>query len=225
MSASSLTVTDLAHLLKVIADESRLRILGTLSEQPMTGKDLAARLDLTPATISHHMRKLVESGIVTAEADAQRQWYRLNADLLRASRSTPMGQQVDTPTPETGTMAEEDQYRARVLRNFFDGDRLKNIPAQRKQRVVVLQHLVERFDPARSYPEREVNDILRSVHDDVATLRRELVDYGFLQRDRGIYQVTRGTPNRGATVAQEIIGDERVWLRNLISDVVGTTKT
>jgi biotin operon repressor len=223
MAASDLTVSDLAHMLKVIADESRLRILGALAAEPLTGKDLAARLDLTPATISHHMRKLVESGIVVAESDAQRQWYRLNGDLLRASRSAPLSA-PDTAAPPDRLLAGEEKYRARVLRNFFDGERLKHIPAQRKQRVVVLQYLVERFNPARTYAEREVNDILRGVHEDVATLRRELVDYGYLERDHGIYQVTRGSPERGATVAQEIVGDEREWLRNLISEVVETSK-
>jgi biotin operon repressor len=223
MAASDLTVSDLAHMLKVIADESRLRILGALAAEPLTGKDLAARLDLTPATISHHMRKLVESGIVNAESDAQRQWYRLNGDLLRASRSAPLSA-PDTAAPPDRLLAGEEKYRARVLRNFFDGERLKHIPAQRKQRVVVLQYLVERFNPARTYAEREVNDILRGVHEDVATLRRELVDYGYLERDHGIYQVTRGSPERGATVAQEIVGDEREWLRNLISEVVETSK-
>ena len=224
MTASDLTVSNLAHLLKVIADESRLRILGSLANQPLTGKDLAARLDLTPATISHHMRKLVESGIVVAESDAQRQWYRLNADLLRASRSTPLSAPITTAPPDTEPIGEEQTYRRRVLRNFFEGERLKHIPAQRKQRVVVLQYLVERFDPTRTYAEREVNEILRGVHEDFATLRRELVDYGYLDRDRGIYQVTRGAPRRGATIAQEIVGDEHEWLRSLISEVVETSK-
>ena len=64
------TVSDLAMLLKVIADETRLRILGAIAEEPLTGKDLAGRLDLTPATISHHMRKLVDAGIVTSTSDA-----------------------------------------------------------------------------------------------------------------------------------------------------------
>jgi biotin operon repressor len=224
MAASNLTVTDLAHLLKVIADESRLRILGSLAAEPLTGKDLAARLDLTPATISHHMRKLVDSGIVDAESDAQRQWYRLNGDLLRASRSAPLSAPNTAAPPDPILAGEEDKFRARVLRNFFDGERLKQIPAQRKQRVVILQHLVERFDPGRTYAEREVNDILSGVHEDFATLRRELVDYGYLERDHGIYQVTRGAPERGATVAQEIVGDEHEWLRNLISDVVDTSK-
>jgi len=109
-----------------------------------------------------------------------------------------------------------EKERAEVLRNFFDGDRLKQIPAQRKKRVIVLQHLVTWFDPNRSYREREVNEILRRAHEHVATLRRELVDYGYLTRESGIYRVARALPPRDKQIAQEIIGDETAWPRRIL---------
>ena len=94
---------------------------------------------------------------------------------------------------------------------------MKEIPAQRKRRVIVLQHLMERFDANREYRESEVNEILKQVHDDFATMRRELVDYGYLTRDRGIYQVTRGAPERSKQVRQEITGNELDWIRSMLS--------
>ncbi len=213
---------ELAHLLKVIADETRLRILGLLAAQPLVGKEIAARLDLTPPTVSHHMRKLVDAGIVTATSDAQMRRYALNGDLLRAMRRVPLEPESKDQSV-TGEGAEE-AYRAKVLGNFFDGDRLKTIPARRKQRVIVLQKLMERFDPSQTYHEREVNDLLRTAHDDVASLRRELVDYGFMTRERGTYQVARSTPERSRQVAQEITGDERGWLTSLIETAVATNR-
>jgi biotin operon repressor len=209
----------LARLLKVIADASRLRILGLLADGPLVGKEIAARLDLSPPTVSHHMRKLVDAGIVTATSDAQMQRYALNSELLLDVRRTPLTSSVTAEKLDKQT--EEESFRAKVLRNFFDGERLKSIPAQRKQRVVVLQKLLERFDPALTYTEREVNDLLRPAHEDVASLRRELVDYGFMTRERGIYQVARSTPPRSRRVAQEITGDEREWLGALIRSAVG----
>lgn len=209
----------LARLLKVIADASRLRILGLLADGPLVGKEIAARLDLSPPTVSHHMRKLVDAGIVTATSDAQMQRYALNSELLLDVRRTPLTSSVTAEKLDKQT--EEESFRAKVLRNFFDGERLKSIPAQRKQRVVVLQKLLERFDPALTYTEREVNDLLRPAHEDVASLRRELVDYGFMTRERGIYQVARSTPPRSRRIAQEITGDEREWLGALIRSAVG----
>jgi hypothetical protein len=94
--------------------------------------------------------------------------------------------------------------------------RLRQIPASRKKRVVVLRRLLGRFAPGRAYPESEVNDLLREAHDDVATLRRELVDYGFMVRDRGIYRIATELPDRGSTVAQEV-GNEEAWFERLVA--------
>lgn len=220
MDSTSPNIADLARLLKVIADETRLRILGAIAVRPLTGKELAARLSLTPPTISHHMRKLTEAGVVVAESDAQKQIYSLNTDLLLASRRAPLDEPTTAPQREGEWTGADDAFRAKTVRDFFDGERLKTIPAQRKRRVIVLQHLVERFNPSETYTEREVNDLLRPAHDDVATLRRELVDYGFMQRDRGIYQVTRGVPVRSVQVCQEITGDESEWFRALLGQAI-----
>ena len=76
--------------------------------------------------------------------------------------------------------------------------------------------MLERFAPGRSYPESEVNDLLREAHEDVATLRRELVDYGFMVRDRGIYRLATELPSRGSTVAQEV-GNEQSWFEELVA--------
>jgi len=217
---TSTSTAEMARMLKVIADETRLRILGLLAERPYVGKEIAGALDLTPPTVSHHMRKLVDAGIVTATPDAQLQRYTLNADLLLDMKRTPLADDTSQQARVSPEGSEEEAWRARVIRNFFDGDRLRSIPARRKQRVVVLQHLMERFDPNRPYTEREVNDILRVAHDDVASLRRELVDYGFMTRERGIYQLARSTPPRSKQVAQEITGDEHSWLSSLIAAAV-----
>jgi hypothetical protein len=84
--------------------------------------------------------------------------------------------------------------REQVLRTFFDEEsRLTSIPAKHAKRLVVLDHLAQLFEPGERYPESEVNRRLRGAHDDVAALRRYLVDEGFLSRDGGIYWRTGGT--------------------------------
>lgn len=194
-----------ATLFTALADPARLRILGCLAERPYAGHELAAQLSLTPPTISHHMRKLTDAGLVTATAEAQSRIYTLRTDELRELASTA------SPSPE-----QEDGEEARTLRAFFDGDRLKQIPAQRKKRVVILRHLLTRFNPGQEYTEREVNEILKVANEDFATLRRELIDYGFMTRDKGIYRVATEPPARGATVAQEV-GDETAWFEDLLA--------
>jgi hypothetical protein len=209
--------TRTVQIFKALADSTRLRILGALAEQPRTGKELSEFLGVGAPTVSHHMAKLTDAGLVYAVRDGQRHTYYLNEGALRDL--VPL-----RPTPAPAQYAEADpddkvaQEKQRIVRNFFDGPRLRQIPAQRRPRVVVLQHLMRGFEPGREYAEREVNDILRVAHDDYVTLRRELIDYGFLKREGGVYWVARSLPERGATVAQEIAGDERAWLRRLLAD-------
>jgi DNA-binding transcriptional ArsR family regulator len=194
-------------LFKALADPARLRILGLLAEEPRTGLELAEELGLTPPTISHHMRRLTDAGLVDVEPHAQSRIYSLHADTLRAlSRAV-------TPAAAAGKPAQEEDA---VLRAFFDGPRLRQIPASRKKRVVVLRRLLGMFEPDRDYPEAEINTILLTVHDDYATLRRELVDYGFLSRDKGIYRVATELPDRGATVRQEV-GNESDWFAGFVA--------
>jgi biotin operon repressor len=205
---------DRVALLKVIADETRLRILGLLSERDYSGKELAERLGLTAPTISHHVRKLTAAGIVMSTADAQRQLYSLNSDLLRDVRKEPAN------PPGKGPL----DAREKTLKNFFDGERLKSIPAQRKQRVIVLQALLERFEPGKKYPEKAVNEILLTAHEDYATLRRELVDYGYMVRENGVYEVAEELPPRSVQVGQEITGDEHQWLNEVIRSTISNVR-
>ena len=203
----------LAEVFKALADPARLRILGAIAERPQTGRELSDRLGLTPPTISHHMARLVEAGLVRVTPDAQRRSYSLDLAVLRDLSGAGA---APRDVPATGD-TDGDRERAKVLRDFFAGERLKQIPAQRRKRVIVLQHLLTRFEPNRDYPEREVNDLLRPAHADVATLRRELVDYGYMTRSNGVYRVAAALPARGPTVAQEIVGDEASWLRDLVA--------
>ena len=84
--------------------------------------------------------------------------------------------------------------RAAVLRAFLGPDgRLVRVPAKRSKRLVVLDLLAQEFAPGETFTEDEVNRRLRRFHDDVASLRRYLVDEGFLSREHGWYWRSGGT--------------------------------
>ena len=65
-----------------------------------------------------------------------------------------------------------------------------------------LLEVLSRFEPGRSYTEPEVNRVLLAVHEDFAYLRRELVNYRYLERADGVYRVvaegSRAGADRGA---------------------------
>lgn len=196
----------LSTLFKALADPMRLQILGLLATRPRAGHELADETGLTPPTISHHLRRLLDAGLVDYQSEAQSRIYALRIDSLRDLTLT---------AKEAGEPVTGEEPADRVIRAFFDGPRLRQIPASRKKRVAVLRHLLSRFVPGRDYPESQVNELLRLAHEDVATLRRELVDYGFMTRERGIYRVATQLPERGATVSQEV-GNEAQWFRDLV---------
>lgn len=76
----------------------------------------------------------------------------------------------------------------KVIRNFLDKEgRLKQIPVKQGKLQILLAHLAAQFEPGRRYPESAVNETLKRFHGDFCTLRRNLVDYRFLQRANGEY--------------------------------------
>jgi biotin operon repressor len=209
----------MVEVFKALGDPSRLRMLGLLAERARTGKELGEVLALGAPTISHHVSKLQDAGLVTVTRDGQNRIYTLNEAALQTLTRLIAAREPSTRAIDASSSGDDQEARerAKTIRDFFDGPRLKQIPAQRKKRVIILQHLLARFDPDREYPEKEVNTLLREAHEDVATLRRELVDYGFMTREGGVYRVALALPQRSVQVNQEITGNEHAWLRTLLT--------
>lgn len=112
------------------------------------------------------------------------------------SDSTPNGLERPDPDhhPARWAAAVGPAEREQVLRAFLDADgRLVRIPAKHTKRLVVLDLLAQEFVPGERYSETEVNNRLRAFHDDVAALRRYLVENLFLDREAGWYWRTGGT--------------------------------
>ncbi len=61
----------LLEFFKLLADETRLQIVGLLARQDYSVEELAAILNLNPATISHHLAKLAGVKIVVMAALAK----------------------------------------------------------------------------------------------------------------------------------------------------------
>jgi hypothetical protein len=72
-----------------------------------------------------------------------------------------------------------------VLKKYFPNgsqDALKSFPPKEKQRLIILQEIMNRFENERKYEEKEINQILGAVYHDHVLLRRYLIEYGFLDR-------------------------------------------
>lgn len=183
-----MTETEAIGLFKCLADKSRLQILKSLAVEDMYVERLAQRLGLTAATVSFHLKKLAQAGAVSSYKSQYYTMYALN----RALFDTTILDIVQEESEEADLQAQRDEaYRQHVLDSFFQDGRLKTIPAQRKKKRIVLQALAQQFEPQRIYPEGEVNAILARYHDDVCTLRRDLVGEGLLERNAQGYWRTQ----------------------------------
>ena len=81
----------------------------------------------------------------------------------------------------------------KVLNAFVVDGRLQSIPSSHSKRLVVLDWLVQAFEPGKRYSEAMVNLLLGQRHPDTAALRRYLVDEGMLDREAGEYWRSGGT--------------------------------
>jgi DNA-binding transcriptional ArsR family regulator len=168
---------------KALANESRLRILGFLLERPHHVKELAARIQLREPTVCHHLAALVRIGLVEMTPEGNSHFYSVREDQLRRLSRSIFSERsaLAHATPD------ENEWNRRVLGNYLDGDTLKTIPASRKKRWAILKWLAGKFEAGRRYRESEVNKMIQCHYWDSATLRRELIGYRMLGREKAIY--------------------------------------
>lgn len=179
-----MTETEAIQLFKALADKSRLQILKSLAMEDMYVERLAQRLDLTPATISFHLKKLSQAGAVSSYKSQYYTMYALNREVL----NTGILELILEKSDESDTQAQRDAaYRQRVIDSFFEYGKLKSIPVQRKKERIILEVIAEQFAFDRTYTEREVNLIIADFHDDFCTLRRDMISEKLLDRDNGTY--------------------------------------
>jgi len=178
------TLQSLLTILKVLADESRLKIIGLLSQRAHSGDELAALLDLKAPTVSHHLARLRDMELVKVKVEGNTHLYTLNGEVLRRISKELLAPQRIASLADN---IDNDAWERKVLKDFFVGERLKEIPASRKKRLVVLKWLVDRFSPDKRYTEKQINETIKRHHEDFATLRREFIMNKLMARKDGLY--------------------------------------
>jgi len=182
---------NLLSFFKAMADASRLKLVGLLAAAERSVGELAGLLKLKEPTVSHHLAVLRERGLIQLRADGNVHWYRLNHDALKilkrvvfSDRGLGALQGLAAPADH----ADLETWDQKVLGNFLKGERLIEIPVSRKKRLVILRWLAQRFEADTTYSEAQVNQVIKRHHGDCATLRRELIGYRMLFRERGFYR-------------------------------------
>ena len=77
-------VGELADLLRLLGDHSRLRVVLACSAGPLAVGDIAARLGMGPSLVSHHLRLLKAARLLKAERRGKQVFYVLADDHVRS---------------------------------------------------------------------------------------------------------------------------------------------
>lgn len=178
--------------MQALLDMDALRVIAALSGGERSMAEVAKELDIVPAVSAGRgpMGQLISLQLVAMRREGGRMLISLDAERFKALRGAlqrlskeQLAREV-AEVPGLSEMSEEDQ---RMLRGYLRGEQISELPAGAKRMQALLRWLVQRFEPGRRYPEREVNEIIKRHHPDFATLRRELIDFKFMARERDVY--------------------------------------
>ena len=176
---------DAATIVGLLADDDRRRVLAALELGAVTIDQIVTATAIDTARVAKAAGRLAEAGLVVQTDGAL---YVLGAAFRVAAREA-----LSLPASDEHDGLPADQRK--VMAAFVKDGRLVQVPTSQSKRMVILDWLVQDFEPGRRYSEPMVNLIIGKRHPDTAALRRYLVDHDLLSRDAGVYWRTGGTVN------------------------------
>lgn len=173
----------LLHFFQVFSNESRLKLIGHLANGERSVGELANLLGVKEPTVSHHLAELKGLNLVDVRAEGTMRIYQLNVKALESISKDIFARPNLAALVKPSQMSDEE----RVLRTWVKNGRIIDIPAQEKKKQILIRWLAGQIDTGRRWPEKEFNALLKEYNEDFATLRRYLVDAGYVARENGIY--------------------------------------
>lgn len=177
----------LVRFFKVLGNENRLMIVGLLATGELSVREIADMLDLKEPTVSEHLTMLRELDLVSFRQQGNHRYYAFNPEPLRLLNRDILSREALASLVADRQPPTQKRDAVSVISRYLKDGRLTQIPAQRRNLLIVLAWLADQFVIGESYPEKAVNAVLQTYHDDFATLRRELVNFHFMERANGLY--------------------------------------
>ena len=182
MSESGPDVLTTRMIVGQLASPSRLRVVAALALGARTPSEIADRAQLPEDEAKAALTRLLKAALVTVA----------DGEFILREQAFAAAVRAETPPRPAPSFGPVDAATSRVLGAYLRDGRLIAIPAAGRKRRMVLEYLASAFEPGRRYDESSVNATLRDWHEDVAALRRYLVEEGLLSREKGKYWRTGG---------------------------------
>jgi hypothetical protein len=173
------------YLLGKFASEKSFRVLGHLSGKAMTAEELAAAAGTGLAELTDELHSLRTGRMIRTWTEGGRELHQLDVTVVRELLRALKVQSVD----QVAGSAAGGEGRS-IVHRFFEGTKLRNMPSKDKDKQLVLEAILRRLPSQAEMTEKDLNVVLKEIYPDFATLRRELVDHQYLQRDAGVYWLT-----------------------------------
>ncbi len=160
------------------------RELLVLIASGLTDKEIAIKLGVAQSTIRNHRYKL-------REREKQARLFLTMMELISLDtkkKVNTLDKDILCDAHKTATTIDDrynitDRERESTIKNYIDENgALKTFPAKEKKKIIVLSEIVKHFSKGKKYSEKEINRILQRIYEDYATIRRALIEYGFLER-------------------------------------------
>ena len=171
---------------KALADSSRLMILNSLMDMPQYVEELSERLNLVASTISFHLKKLENAGLVYKKKEQYYVVYHINDEMFNLT----LRELTCFENLEKYVQGERIQkYRKKVIDAFFKNAKLIKVPAQHKKKLIILEEFAKQFKRNILYDESEVNEIISEMYEDYHTIREMLINENIMERDDQKYRL------------------------------------
>ena len=77
------------------------------------------------------------------------------------------------------------EEKIKVIETYVDENgALKSYPSKEKKKIILLEEITKNFNVGKKYSEKEINRVLKRIYEDYVTIRRALIQYGFLDRSK-----------------------------------------
>lgn len=156
----------------------------TMFSNKISDKEISVKLGIATSTIRNHRYKL-------REKEKQARVFLAIMELLTENtqkKINMLDKEVICDPHKGATILDErfnttDKEKKKVLESYFNEDgSLKYYPSKEKKKIIILEEIMTNFNRGKKYSEKDVNRILERIYEDYVTIRRALVEYGFIDR-------------------------------------------
>jgi hypothetical protein len=173
---------DMNKLFEAILDSDRLSLISHLSQEELSLSELAAHSNMGQKEVHRHLEVLANANLVNVHDRNGKQVYRFNPKHLEEIKRQQFARSKNETNFDEFGFSKENQ---KILIDYTHQDgSLKMIPTKSKKIIAVLDYLILSFEKGIEYSEVQVNEILDRYYPDPTTLRRYLIDNGYLGRSK-----------------------------------------